>query len=1656
MELFQGLIQPPKVQSADEAIPTLCDRVESATLISDRRSAVLGLKAFSRDYRETVIASGLKPLLNTLKRDYEDESSVKAVLETLLILFIRGDGSDDLTRNWISQHSRLQNGKYPSPLVMKQEREQVDQFSLWIADAITQTDEIVHLVIELLNTGNFHIRLYTTQLLEAIVATRPVRSRNAITSLPTGISSLVSLLKDAHEPVRDEAVLLLMAVVNDSPHVQKLVAFENIFDQLFSIIDEEGGLRGSLVVNDCLSLVNNILKYNASNQTLFIETGNLPKLAQILDEPLSDAEFFWNDQRVININTALDIVSLTVEPGKSTTEKHQNTLMDSSVLMVVLRLAFYDKIPKTVRPTALNTAADLIRGNENCQHEFDKIDVPFFDPSSPLASNAENTPLVPVVTLLLHWVSFANSIQSFPTRMASLELIKAYLAESEDIQLKFLSQQIENYNEKNFSREDKPFTACNIFRILLDYDPDLKLNPYKLFFTADIFMFLFGTDNEANHKVRNLVRSVKSGVNLDEGDVLSPVQMVSELLITSLSAEDVRIPISYVTLLIFWLFGDTSAVDDFLSEKNVIQSLLSFSYQLQDDDVTTKCLVTMLLGVSYEFSSADSPFPRKDYFEYITKTLGKDNYFTRINQFKADSLFTKVQGSGSTPTLQFDETGLPQVYFSPIFVRFFTENIYRIKTALLHDPDEEPCARISFEAFEKMQNECATLRSKINSLEETSEKQISKLKDELEVLSQEHEKYSEDNKSLGAKYSILLGNHEKLQKEISEASDTIEELNRERQKLSSLRDESARDLEFKGSELRKSSERIALLEKELQDVKAGKQKAEDGINKMSRELFSLTKENQKLQESLKKIEKDRRKELDELDDKRKKLEASNKQVEALQAEKLVSLKELNEWKSRFQSHDTLLPRLTDKLRSLAENFKETQNERDTLAKTLETIKIQSEKDNAGLVEKVNTLMTEKAAVMSENKNKESRIEELQQKIEEIQRKVEADESATSQNKNEMESTLCKLRAEVEAIEAQKLELTVNNNKLQEEINRYQAAGDESTLELGKIEDALRESKSELANVAENKKSLQASFEKQKSQLDQSLTKLTNLEKARNMDVKRISSLEAEIRRGEEAHELEISRLNNDIQKLQSEKKDNSSSVVSLKEAVEQGRQKIVTLTSELAEMRNAHQKSQTQLDESATQHDEMVEKLKTEKRDVETKLNDVASEKASLEHDLEGSKGIEKMLASELEAMKLTLQEKEDTYKKVQESEQSISSKFEVIKADLQEKVKRLEAQSDDLQTKLKKKTLEFEKERQFLTNGSDLVTQEYSKKINTLEEQIDSTEKQVEEMKTDLRESEKTAKKLKSESLSLQKSSESKIESLTSALNSSKTQAEENIKRYDELKKLNEKKILGLEAEIDGLTKAAETSTEANESYTINLKELEGKIESQNDTIEKLKDVERAKNELQQKVENLNDAQNNIIEEYETKVKSLTKDRESAEAKLRGQSESLEKSEHILEENEKLKKKVESLEALKVTFDKSLDESKSVMMQHEDKIKALDFTNSSLTSQVNAGESEVARLEKLIREKELHLTNGKEELSQTAELNERILALERQNEELRSKAETSSEVDDLMLLVTDLDEKNARYRSLLKKNAIQFSSDDEGDDEESDEDENSDHDEND
>ena len=74
-------------QDALETIIKLSDRLTQATLISDRRAAVLGLKGLTRDCKADVGQYALDPLLALLDTDAKDDLDAgKAILETLLLL----------------------------------------------------------------------------------------------------------------------------------------------------------------------------------------------------------------------------------------------------------------------------------------------------------------------------------------------------------------------------------------------------------------------------------------------------------------------------------------------------------------------------------------------------------------------------------------------------------------------------------------------------------------------------------------------------------------------------------------------------------------------------------------------------------------------------------------------------------------------------------------------------------------------------------------------------------------------------------------------------------------------------------------------------------------------------------------------------------------------------------------------------------------------------------------------------------------------------------------------------------------------------------------------------------------------------------------------------------------------------------------------------------------------------------------------------------------------------------------------------------------------------------------------------------------------------------------------------------------------------------
>lgn len=69
-------------------------------------------------------------------------------------------------------------------------------------------------------------------------------------------------------------MLLLIQLTKGNANIQKIVAFENAFDRIFDVIEQEGNADGGIVVEDCLLLMLNLLRGNVSNQNFFKE-GNI-------------------------------------------------------------------------------------------------------------------------------------------------------------------------------------------------------------------------------------------------------------------------------------------------------------------------------------------------------------------------------------------------------------------------------------------------------------------------------------------------------------------------------------------------------------------------------------------------------------------------------------------------------------------------------------------------------------------------------------------------------------------------------------------------------------------------------------------------------------------------------------------------------------------------------------------------------------------------------------------------------------------------------------------------------------------------------------------------------------------------------------------------------------------------------------------------------------------------------------------------------------------------------------------------------------------------------------------------------------------------------------------------------------------------------------
>lgn len=666
----------PAKQSVSETISVLSGRLSSATLLEDRRAAILGLRSFAKEYPASVSSGALRSLIGSLSKDGEDVDTVKVVLETLLMLFNPNEDSPEAS----------------------------EEIALWMADEFTQRLENITLLLDFLETNDFYSRLYSLQLLTTILAARTERTEECIFTAPLGISRLVAILDDSREAVRNEAISLLTYLTPTSPDIQKLVAFENAFERLFKIVEDEGGLaEGGQVVEDCLMLLSNLLRLNAHNQTLFRESLCTAVFSRILGAVATvgeedDMAEWAQAQRNRNVYGFMFVVRLFLVPGAVGTVQNQAEFWRHGVLYHSLQLAFNRAFEVPVRAQALTTCAAIIYGNATLQENFAQLRVPSpLDDETTRASSSDDsekkgagghgnghgngsTPKpreeVYVIDGLLDLSLSVHDPLLFDVRLAASECLKAYFANHEVVRMHFLQRAIDGHNS---GAEE----TANVLTTLLQ--PPSSTDPYRQWFAAVIMLHLLYD----NPKAKALAMTVTEGDESEGEEVVTSIQTITAQLISGASkGSDIRVLIGSLMLLICWLFEALDGVNDFLGEGSNVQGLIQLIVKPTDNDVMVQGLAALLLGVVYEFSTKDSAIPRQKLHEVLVGRMGRDRYMDKLDKLRTCTWLREYEVLPQKLDPRSDQK-LPDVYFDATFVDFFKDNYSRLLKAIDRDPGME-------------------------------------------------------------------------------------------------------------------------------------------------------------------------------------------------------------------------------------------------------------------------------------------------------------------------------------------------------------------------------------------------------------------------------------------------------------------------------------------------------------------------------------------------------------------------------------------------------------------------------------------------------------------------------------------------------------------------------------------------------------------------------------------------------------------------------------------------------------------------------------------------------------------------------------------------------------------------------------------------------
>lgn len=613
----QGGTQP----SSADTIERLCDRVQSSTLLEDRRDAVRALKSLSKKYALEVGTQAMDILIKVLETDRSDAEIIGYTVDTLCNI-MSNEPSDDDSLSLIED-------EVPNHIP--------DDLGGQFTEIFIKNAENVALLLSLLEEYDFHVRWPTVKLLTILLSNKNKEIQEIILISPMGVSKLMDLLSDSREIIRNDALLLLIQLTKGNANIQKIVAFENAFERLLDIVKEEGNSDGGIVVEDCLLLLLNLMKTNTSNQNFFKEGSYIQKLTPFFDLESTAQSAGWSAQKVTNIHLMFQLVRTLVSPNNplNQTAACQKAMNSSGLLKQLCTILMASGVPADVLTETINTVSEIIRGNLSNQEFFASVMAP------------SNPPRPAIVVLLM---SMVNEKQPFVLRCAVLYCFQSFLFKNEVGQSQIVQTLLPTTADVN------TITAGQLLCGGL-FSGDSLSNWFAS-------VALLHAILENNTQREQLLR-VQLATSLGN----PPVSLLQQCCNMLAQGGKLQTRIGLLMLLCGWLSDCSIAVTHFLcNTANVPYLIAQISTSEGDEqEQLVQGLCAFLLGISVLFNDdQNETFNKASLCQIISDRIGMETFIDKLSQVVKHESYTKA---AKKPHLNYKHPN--EVIFDYEFTRLF-------------------------------------------------------------------------------------------------------------------------------------------------------------------------------------------------------------------------------------------------------------------------------------------------------------------------------------------------------------------------------------------------------------------------------------------------------------------------------------------------------------------------------------------------------------------------------------------------------------------------------------------------------------------------------------------------------------------------------------------------------------------------------------------------------------------------------------------------------------------------------------------------------------------------------------------------------------------------------------------------------------------------